>query len=47
MAERDIHRKGSLHPSGDDLMQSVTGHTLQPRVFLAYLRAKYSKLYKL
>eukprot|EP00775_Hariotina_reticulata_P006119 gene6119-6358_t len=43
----NIHRQGSLHPSGDDLMQSVTGHTLQPQVFLSYLRAKYSKLYKL
>jgi carboxypeptidase Taq len=42
-----IHRKGSLHPSGDDLMKSVTGHPLQPQVFLSYLQKKYSKMYKL
>lgn len=42
-----IHRKGSLHPSGDALMTAVTGNALQPQVFLAYLRSKYSKLYKL
>ncbi|KAF6265951.1 putative carboxypeptidase [Scenedesmus sp. NREL 46B-D3] len=42
-----IHRQGSLHPSGDALMTAVTGNALQPQVFLAYLRTKYSKLYKL
>jgi carboxypeptidase Taq len=42
-----IHRKGSLHPSGDALMAAVTGNALQPQVFLSYLRSKYSKLYKL
>lgn len=42
-----VHRLGSLHPSGDELMTAVTGSPLQPQVFLSYLRAKYSKLYKL
>jgi Zn-dependent M32 family carboxypeptidase len=38
---------GSLHASGDELMQQVTGSALDPSVFLGYLRAKYSELYKL
>eukprot|EP00879_Flechtneria_rotunda_P004762 GHRR01005032.1.p1 GENE.GHRR01005032.1~~GHRR01005032.1.p1 ORF type:complete len:544 (+),score=181.25 GHRR01005032.1:157-1788(+) len=42
-----IHKLGSLHPSGDELMKAVTGSPLKPQVFLSYLRSKYSKLYKL
>jgi hypothetical protein len=38
---------GSLHNNGDELMEQVTGAPLDPAVFLAYLRAKYSELYKL
>ena len=38
---------GSLHPSGDALMQAVTGSPLDPTIFLAYLTAKYTTLYKL
>jgi carboxypeptidase Taq len=41
-----VHRQGSLHPSGDDLMKAVTGSPLDPAAFLGYLRAKYSALYK-
>lgn len=44
---KNIHERGSLDPSGDDLMQAVTGSKLKPSVFLAHLRSKYSKLYKL
>eukprot|EP00878_Enallax_costatus_P001574 GHUV01001725.1.p1 GENE.GHUV01001725.1~~GHUV01001725.1.p1 ORF type:complete len:544 (+),score=156.71 GHUV01001725.1:74-1705(+) len=43
----NIHRKGSLYPSGDELMQAVTGSALKPQTFLAYLRSKYGQLYKL
>ena len=39
--------RGSLDPSGDDLMQAVTGSKLKPSVFLQHLRSKYSQLYKL
>ena len=42
-----VHRSGSLHPSGDALMEAVTGAPLDPSIFLAYLRAKYAPLYKL
>jgi Zn-dependent M32 family carboxypeptidase len=42
-----VHRSGSLHPSGDALMQAVTGSPLRPSVFLDYLRNKYLPLYKL
>lgn len=43
----NIHRRGSLDPSGDDLMKAVTGSPLKPSVFLDHLRSKYAKLYKL
>ncbi|KAI8464429.1 MAG: putative carboxypeptidase [Monoraphidium minutum] len=43
----NIHTRGSLDPSGDDLMAAVTGSPLKPSVFLAHLRAKYAGLYKL
>lgn len=43
----NIHKKGSLYASGDELMVAVTGKPLDPDVFLAYLRTKYSALYKL
>lgn len=43
----NIHASGSLHPSGDELMQAVTGSALQPQAFLAYLRSKYGALYQL
>lgn len=42
-----VHRVGSLHPSGDELMRAATGAQLRPEVFLGYLTEKYSKLYKL
>jgi carboxypeptidase Taq len=42
-----IHKSGSLHPSGDDLMRAATGSPLDPRVFLEYLMDKYSALYQL
>ncbi len=42
-----IHQVGSLHPNGDELMKAVTGSPLDPSVFLNYLRAKYTALYKL
>lgn len=42
-----VHRVGSLHPSGDELMKTISGSPLDPQVFLAYLRTKYTQLYKL
>ena len=42
-----IHSKGSLLPSGDDLVKEVTGEALNPKVFLNHLTTKYSKLYNL
>lgn len=42
------HRRvGSLHTSGDELMKAVTGAPLDPQVFLAYIKDKYSELYRL
>jgi carboxypeptidase Taq len=43
----NIHKLGSLPPSGDDLMKKVTGAPLQPSLFLNYLKTKYTDLYKL
>lgn len=42
-----IHKLGSLHASGDELMTAVTGGPLDPSVFLTYLKNKYTELYKL
>ena len=42
-----IHKVGSLHANGDELMVAVTGAPLDPSVFLKYLRTKYTELYKL
>ena len=42
-----IHRSGSLHPSGDDLMRAATGSPLDSSVFLQYLTDKYTALYHL
>ena len=44
---QNIHAKGSLYTSGDELMAAVTGNALQPQTFLKYLRGKYGKLYSL
>ena len=42
-----IHRVGSLPASGDALMIQATGAPLDPAVFLAYLKDKYTALYQL
>jgi carboxypeptidase Taq len=42
-----IHEAGSLHTSGDALMQAVTGRPLDPSVYVEYLRGKYKAIYKL
>ncbi|PSC70957.1 Carboxypeptidase Taq [Micractinium conductrix] len=42
-----VHKVGSLHPSGDELMKAVTGAPLDPQIFLDYLQQKYTKLYQL
>ena len=42
-----VHSKGSLYPSGDELMLAATGKSLEPSIFLQYLTEKYSKLYQL
>ncbi len=44
---KNIHEKGSLYPSGDVLMEKVTGSPLTPSIFLDYLSTKYGELYKL
>lgn len=41
-----IHKSGSFHANGKELMKAVTGSPLNPEVFLKYLRQKYSALYK-
>eukprot|EP00887_Chlorella_sp_A99_P004883 scaffold4.g4883.t1 len=44
---RPLATVGSLYPSGDELMVSVTGAPLDPSFFLTYLRDKYSEIYRL
>ena len=43
----EVHRRGSLPASGDELLQLVTGKPLDPNVYLSYLSTKYRELYKL
>jgi len=43
----NIHSKGSLYPSADELCEAVTGSKLDPTIYLDYLRAKYRRLYGL
>jgi carboxypeptidase Taq len=43
-----VHEKGSLYTSADELMKTVTNGTgLDSKVFVDYLKTKYSKLYEL
>ncbi|KAL4428286.1 hypothetical protein ABPG75_002375 [Micractinium tetrahymenae] len=42
-----VHKVGSLHTSGDELMKAVTGAPLDPQIFLDYLKHKYTELYQL
>ena len=42
-----VHRSGSFHPNGDELMIAVTGKPLDTKIFLDYLRKKYTKIYQL
>ncbi len=41
-----IHRQGRLY-SADELVQLVTGDPLDPKIFLNYLKEKYSAIYQL
>lgn len=43
--KENIHSKGSLYPSADELCEAVTGKKLDPSIYLEYLREKYKKLY--
>ena len=47
MLRSSIHQVGSLYPSADELCEAVTGKPLDPKVFVAYLTAKYEALYDL
>ena len=42
-----IHKSGSFHINGDALMVAVTGKPLDPKIYINYLRDKYTDLYKL
>lgn len=41
----EIHEVGSLYPSLDELLEKVTGESLNPQYFLEYLEDKYMKMY--
>jgi carboxypeptidase Taq len=42
-----IHKMGSLHSNGDELMVHATGSPLNPSVFTNYLWDKYKHVYSL
>jgi len=44
---KNIHEKGSLYTSGDELCKVVTGEPLNSKVYLEYITKKYHELYKL
>ena len=43
----NVHKHGSLYPSGDELCVKVTGKPLDADGFVKYLETKYSKIYDL
>jgi carboxypeptidase Taq len=43
----NVHAKGSLYGSPDELLENVTGKKLDPNIFVNYLKYKYHKLYDL
>jgi carboxypeptidase Taq len=43
----NVHELGSLYPTADDLLVKVTGKPLDPSVFIAYLKDKYTTIYNL
>jgi carboxypeptidase Taq len=40
-----VHKHGKRYMSLDDLLEAQVGEKLNPKYFLDYLEAKYSKLY--
>jgi Zn-dependent M32 family carboxypeptidase len=38
---------GSLYPTGEEFLKSVTGSGLDPAIYIKYLEDKYKALYKL
>lgn len=44
---KNIHEVGSLYANGDELMMAVTGKPLDPKIYLKYLRDKYTAIYRL
>lgn len=42
-----VHKLGSLYKNGDELIEVITGKSLDPDIFLTYLRNKYTDIYKL
>ena len=43
----NLHEKGSLYASLDELLKSITGEPLNPKYFVSYLETKYRRIYKL
>jgi carboxypeptidase Taq len=43
----NVHEKGSLYASPDELLTAVSGKPLDPQIYVDYLKNKYSELYKL
>ncbi|KAI9142701.1 thermostable carboxypeptidase 1 [Paraphysoderma sedebokerense] len=41
----NVHSKGSLYRSADELLENVTGEKLNPNYLIKYLKEKYSSLY--
>lgn len=42
-----VHARGSLFESPDELLKKVTGDVMQPRALVNHLRAKYTEIYDL
>lgn len=42
-----VHARGSLYASPDELLSEVTGDTMRPGALVEHLRNKYSEIYGL
>jgi Zn-dependent M32 family carboxypeptidase len=44
---REVHVRGSVFTSMDELLRTVTGEPLNPEYFVMYLKRKYGELYSM
>ncbi|CAN0358152.1 unnamed protein product [Ectocarpus sp. 13 AM-2016] len=44
---REVHARGSLYASPDELLREVTGDSMRPTALVEHLKSKYTEIYGL